>query len=156
MSFEQFIKTTNKYVDKEALVDVIVQRRDTFYDPHKNAQWCKEQQIDFLFVGRHLGEQKKDFIPTPYGIEHISKYANDNQKVVLDEKGAWLFLCKRDPFGSSIKSGRAKKNRLVYLYDNADNLLGLGIWLVNEVTPREADKAVIKNLYDKGRYVRRE
>ena len=155
-SFQQFLQTNNKEISQEALHDIIEIKRNSFYDPNKNAHWAQEHKIDAVFVGRFLGEKKKDFIPSPYGVERASIYAQNNQKVVLSEKGAWLFICGRDAFGSAITKGKPKKNRIVYLYDIHDNLLGMGQWLVNDLTTKQSEQAVIKNLYDKGRYIRQE
>lgn len=156
MSFNKFLAQTTKSHNKKVLDFVVTRRRDSYFDPQKNHEWCSEHKIDHFFVGRFLGEQKKYFTPSPYGIELASTQAQDNQKIVLEEKGAWLFLCGRDAFGKAVKKGKAKKGRTVFLYDNADNILGYGEWMVNDLTPREAEQVVIKNLGDKGSYIRRE
>ena len=156
LSYKKFLELTNKELPQEALKDIIEIRRNSFYDPQKNAEWATKHNIDFVFTGRFLGEKKKDFIPSPYGVEHASKQAQNNQKVVLNEKAAWLFICGRDAFGSAVVRGKPKKNRIIYLYDTHDNLLGMGQWLVNDLTTKQAEQAVIKNLYDKGRYIRQE
>ena len=155
-AYKKFLELTSKDLPQELLQDIIEVKRNTFYDPNKNALWAQEKNIDFVFTGRFLGEKKKDFIPSPYGVEHASAAAQHNQKIVLNEKGAWLFICGRDAFGQAILKGKPKKNRIVYLYDVHDNLLGMGHWLVNDLTIKQSEQAVIKNLYDKGRYIRQE
>lgn len=155
MSYAEFLSTFYRETPHNSLTHVIESGKRAYYDPKDNAAFAKQNKLDFFSVGRFLGEDKRGFQPSPFGVEHASTFASEKQKVVLDNKGAWLFLCGRDVFGRSILQGNPKRNKAVFLYDEQKNLLGYGVWVVDEITKREENKTVIEHRQDKGSYIRR-
>ena len=102
-----------------------------------------------VYAGIYLGKQKKQFQPSVYLLELLSKKAN---KVVVNKDGAWLFICSRDLWGKSIVSGKAAIGDLVLIANEQNEVLGYG-----KVTAELTSKKVcIKNIFDIGDLIRRE
>lgn len=150
MSYEQFLELFYEETPQDIMKDVVSDKKKYYYDPKGNLEWCKKQGIDPVSVGRYLGEQKRTFRPSPFGVELASK--NSNKGVVLDEKGAWLFVCGRDIFARAIVGGEPEKGTAAFLYDLDNNLLGYGVWVVH--TLKQKNQPAIMNKTDKGLYLR--
>ncbi len=147
MSYNDFLKLFYENIE---IKDVVSDKKKYYYDPKANLEWCKKNKIDPLFVGRYLGEQKRNFLPSPFGVELASK--NSNKGVVLDEKGAWLFVCGRDIFARAVFAGETEKGKATFIYDLDKNLLGYGVWIVNDL--KKKNQPAIMNKVDKGLYLR--
>lgn len=103
------------------------------------------------YIGLFLGEEMKNgFKPSPALIDEIAKISG--RKVFVNDKGEWLFLCGRDIFGKSVTKADATQG-LVLVQNSKDENLGYGK-IVGDIANKE--KSVIKNLLDKGDYLRRE
>ncbi len=110
-----------------------------------------EKKRHLFGAGIFLGEEKQRFEPSPACVELISAAAKEH-KVVVDEKAAWLFLCGRDIFTKGIVEQGAPTARGYLLVENerGENL-GYGM------VPKKRQKNVaVKNLLDRGFYLRRE
>jgi ribosome biogenesis protein Nip4 len=102
-------------------------------------------------IGLPLGEIKgTNFKPSIALLDWLSK--NSDRKVYLNKKSAWLFICGRDVFGKGIEKANVKEG-LVLVQNEADENLGYGR-IVADLSLK--DKMVIKNLLDKGDFLRRE
>jgi ribosome biogenesis protein Nip4 len=103
-------------------------------------------------AGVFLGEQKKDFKPSLALLEMLAK--NSEKKIVVNEKTEWLFLCGRDVFESGILANglipRQPSGSLVLVQNKNDENLGLGRFETKD------NKIMIKNLLDRGSFLRRE
>ncbi len=93
----------------------------------------------------------RKFIPSPAFPDLLSD--RTGKKVNINSKAEWLFLCGRDVFESSVmktnsglRSSELKPGNLVLVQNEKDEALGVG---------RVGEK-VIKNLLDKGSYLRDE
>ena len=103
------------------------------------------------YIGLFLGEEMKNgFKPSPALIDEIAKISG--RKVFVNDKGEWLFLCGRDIFGKSITKANANGG-FVLVQSMKDENLGYGK-IVGNITNKE--RIVVKNLLDKGEYLRRE
>lgn len=100
-------------------------------------------------IGLYLGEDtRKGFRPSPALIELLAKYSD--KKIFLNEKASYLFICGRDVFGKSIIKADVNKG-LVLVQNEKDENLGHGR-IVADIN--EINKVVVKNLLDKGSYLR--
>jgi ribosome biogenesis protein Nip4 len=103
------------------------------------------------YIGLFLGEETKNcFKPGLALIDEIAKISD--RKVFVNDKGEWLFLCGRDLFGKSVVKSNVN-NGLVLVQSMKDENLGYGKFVGNIANK---GKTVIKNILDKGDYLRRE
>ncbi len=98
-------------------------------------------------IGLFLGEKNKEFRPTPALLDMISK--RSDRKVFISKKAEWLFLCGRDVFEESIMRKNAFEG-LVLVQNELDENLGYGVLVT------KGKKMLLKNLLDRGDYLRRE
>ena len=111
----------------------------------------KECKKEPFAIGDYLGELQGDvFKPSIRLLEMIVIAAKN--KLVVDENAEWLFLCGRDLFGKSIINTQVKKGR-VLVVNQRDELLGYGK-IVGQLSNQ--NEVVVKNLLDKGDFLRRE
>ena len=93
--------------------------------------------------GLPLGTQKKDFKQSLYLLEKISKETQN--KVYINDKAEWLFLCGRDVFTKNIVEDNSSGD--LFLVQNCrDENLGLGT----------KKGKLVKNIMDRGDFLRRE
>ena len=101
-------------------------------------------------IGLFLGtlKPKKRFVPSPALIDLIAKHSD--KKVFVNDKAEWLFICKKDIFGKSVLKANSKSG-FVLVQNMADENLGYG-----KITAplHLKNKVVIKNILDKGEYLR--
>ena len=110
---------------------------------------CKSIKKRASFIGNYLGRKGK---PGLFLLELLARHSEN--KVWLNEKGAWLFICGRDIFGESItkKFGSFNKGDFVLVMDRYDECLGFG----RVVDTFSTKKVVVKNEFDIGDFLRRE
>ena len=110
---------------------------------------------DFFYAGLYLGKAKKDRFFPSFNLLRMIAEAKAN-KVVVDKKSEWLFICGRDIFKRGIKNVVGSKNKGSYtlILNMKSECLGYGKIL------RDLDKpgkgVVIKNILDIGDFLRRE
>ena len=95
------------------------------------------------YLGIYLGEKKKFFQASPALVDLASK--NKNNKSVITDKAEWMFLCGKDVFG---ENAEGKTEGTVFVQNKHDENLGYGTWT------KTKGKRIIKNLIDKGKYLR--
>ncbi|MBR9701265.1 hypothetical protein GOV11_05370, partial [Candidatus Woesearchaeota archaeon] len=121
-----------------------------FYDPKDILKEVK----DPFSAGIFLGEEKQGFRPTPALIDLLSK--QESRRVVLDEKSAWLFLCGRDTLMQGVwKTDEFKTGEPALVSDEEGSILGYGI-IKNKFDIKVKNKMFLKNMLDRGEYLRRE
>ena len=99
---------------------------------------------DLRFAGIYLGEKREgSFSPSPECIGLISTKAKS--RVRIERKAEWLFLCGRDLFMTSIVENNSCGD-IVFVFNEYDENIGYGRKKGN----------IIKNLLDKGSYLRME
>lgn len=96
-------------------------------------------------AGTFLGE--KDFNPSPALIDMIARHSD--RKAFVNKKSEWLFLCNRDVLESGIVKSKADKG-YVLVQNEKDENLGYGQIF------RKGKSKIIRNLVDKGEYLRME
>ena len=147
-------------------------KQEYYYVPEQIQKVVGELEKEDLQIkgaGLLLGKQKKYFEPTPYLLEWLSQ--RTPKKIFVNDKAEWLFLCGRDiltqgiikqtnnnsknkseKYKSELKnkdiSNANNKNVNLFLIQNQrDENIGLGL--------KQKD-GTIKNLLDRGDYLRRE
>jgi len=123
--------------------DHVIQLGRRFYNVQPEQNTLRENIANDVYsCGTPLGEQKKTFQPSLALLDHIAK--TTERKIIINKKSAWLFLCGRDVFKTGItKTG---PEGLVIVQNKHRETLGYGIH----------QKGEIKNLLDKGHFLRRE
>jgi ribosome biogenesis protein Nip4 len=110
---------------------------------------------DFFYAGTYLGKTKKGkFFPSFILLGMIAeKKAN---KITVDKKTEWLFICGRDVFKQGITkvTGSKQKGDCALILNQHGECLGFGKILSN--LDEEKDILAVKNISDIGDFLRRE
>ncbi len=102
-------------------------------------------KLPALFAGTYLGRfQEKTAKPSLELLRMLAR--TDAKKVWLNDKGSWLFVCKRPALAESIVKNNASAGELVLVMTERDECIGYGLF----------DGKGIKNYYDVGDFLRRE
>ncbi len=108
-----------------------------------------------IFLGTRAKSANSEFRPSVALLDILSK--NSDKKVFVDKKGEWLFLCGRDLFGASVKKVNFnEEDELVLVQNENDENLGYGLIVTDVKHSRNKDKMVVKNILDRGSFLRRE
>lgn len=109
------------------------------------ADVLKKIRLPPLATGLYLGRQNaKTARP---GLDLLQMLAKtDAKRVWLNDKGAWLFVCRRPALLASITRTEAKPGELVLVLTEYDECIGYGLF----------DGKQVKNYHDIGDFLRRE
>lgn len=131
----------------------VVEKEGRYFLLYKNLQSIGRK--DFFYAGSYLGKVKKGkFFPS---FNLLAILAEDSaNKVVLNEKAAWLFICGRDIFSQGIITvrGSRQKGDFTLILNQFDECLGFGR-ILRDLSLKDADLAV-GNVSDIGDFLRRE
>jgi ribosome biogenesis protein Nip4 len=110
---------------------------------------------DFYYAGKYLGKTKKNKFFPSFNLLAMLAETKAN-KVVVDEKAAWLFICGRDIFSEGIKAvqGSRREGDFVLVLNVYGECLGFGR-ILNDLSSKNINLA-IKNVSDVGDFLRRE
>ena len=132
----------------------IVRNRNRYYLLSKKLK----QQVpkSFFYAGAYLGAVKgTSFFPSFLLLTMIAE--SKANKVVVDKKTAWLFICGRDIFKQGIlKVNGSRKGDYTLILNEHNECLGFGKILHNIHEEKHANKVVVKNILDIGDFLRRE
>ncbi len=134
---------TKKFTD-EKLNNVIKLKRNFFQASGELLKIKDAIKQEPFAIGTYLGSGKP-FHPSTALLDWLGE--RTEKYVVVDHKAAWLFLCGRDLFAQSILEKNTDKGD-VLVKNQLGEVLGYGVF-----TGR---KVAIKNLLDKGDFLRRE
>ena len=112
---------------------------------------------DFYYAGTYLGKVKNGLFFPSFNL--LAMLAKDRaNKIVVDRKAAWLFICGRDVFRRSILTmhGARRKGNYTLVMNEFDECLGFGKLLCSLDDYVEGTEVVIKNISDLGDFLRRE
>jgi ribosome biogenesis protein Nip4 len=132
----------------------IVKNRNRYYLLSKK---LKEQvPKGFFYAGTYLGAVKgASFFPSFLLLAMIAE--TKANKLVIDKKTAWLFICGRDVFKKGIlKSNNLKKGDVTLILNEHNECLGFGKMMLNLRAEIDLNKAAVKNILDIGDFLRRE
>lgn len=132
--------------------EFIVEKNQRFYLLNPR---LKRLQGNFFYAGLYLGKVKNGvFFPSFNLLDMlVAEVAN---KVVVDSKAAWLYICGRDIFASGIVKVMGSKRRgdATLVLNVFHECLGFG-WITSDLAGSEEEVAV-RNVLDIGDFLRRE
>ena len=147
-----FVKRFNAKLEIDERL--VVKKRNRYYLLSKT---LKHQISDkFFFAGTYLGAVKGDsFFPSFILLRMIAtRKAN---KIVVDNKTAWLFICGRDIFKQGIvKATNLKKGHYALVLNKRNECLGFGKVTINIQQEIDLRRVALKNILDIGDFLRRE
>jgi ribosome biogenesis protein Nip4 len=111
----------------------------------------------FFFAGAYLGKVKKGkFFPSFSFLSMLAE--GEANKVVVDKKAAWLFICGRDVFVQGITAihGSRRKGDYTLVLNEFGECLGFGRIISNLVSEGEKNEVGVRNISDIGDFLRRE
>ncbi len=128
----------------------VIRKREEYYalseDIKEIVGHLPEKEV--VSAGTYLGAMKKGrFVPGTAVLDTLSKISE--RKVFLEQKQAWLFLCGRDVFADSVRKANVKEGYVLVQSMENENL-GYGVYR------REGRRMLIRNLFDRGDFLRRE
>jgi ribosome biogenesis protein Nip4 len=105
-----------------------------------------KSQKDPFAIGTYLGNVKEGKFEAAPAMTNL--LANTKKKVTVNDKAEWLFLCGRDVFNKSVERmpSDLKAGELVVVENKKEEVLGIA----------RVGKDLIKNILDKGAYLRME
>jgi ribosome biogenesis protein Nip4 len=110
---------------------------------------------EFFYAGTYLGKIKNGkFFPSFNLLRMIAeKKAN---KIIVDKKTEWLFICRRDIFKQGIIKvvGSKRKGDYTLILNQHEECLGFGKILHH--LDKEKEGVAVKNISDIGDFLRRE
>lgn len=137
---------TRKFTDKR--IENVILNRDIYYLASPELQEIKNQINEKPFsLGIPLGTKGNPFKPSAYLLEMLSEMSTN--KIFVNSKAEWLFLCDRDMFPESIIKDTSK-GKTFLVQNERDENLGLGKRI------SKGNKTIIKNVFDRGDFLRRE
>jgi len=132
----------------------IVRSRNRYYLMSKKLK----QQVPkgFFYAGEYLGAVKgASFFPSFLLLAMIAE--TKANRMVLDKRTAWLFICGRDIFRQGIlKGNNLKKGDYTLIMNEYNECLGFGKIMVSLRGVPDAKEVAVKNILDLGDFLRRE
>jgi ribosome biogenesis protein Nip4 len=132
----------------------IVKNRNRYYLLSKNLK----QQIPkgFFYAGEYLGAVKgTSFFPSFILLAKIAQ--TKANKIMVDKKTSWLFICGRDIFRQGIvKENNPKKGDHTLIINEKNECLGFGKIMLNLRGVPDSKEVAVKNILDLGDFLRRE
>lgn len=133
--------------------EFVVEREDRYFLLNKDLKGIARK--DFFYAGLYLGKMKKGKFFPSFNLLAMLAETKAN-KVVVDEKAAWLFICGRDIFSEGLKAvqGSRRKGDFTLVLNTFGECLGFGR-IVHDLSSKVGDVAV-SNVSDVGDFLRRE
>ncbi len=136
-------------------LDLMVEKSGRFYLINPVLKLLVKQ--DFFYAGVFLGKAKEGkFFPSFNLLGMLSKKGAN--RVVVDSKAAWLFICGRDILGKSIVriQGPGRKNTNTLVLNEFGECLGFGRIIENLNGEAGDNQIAVRNVSDVGDFLRRE
>jgi ribosome biogenesis protein Nip4 len=132
----------------------IVKNRNRFYLLSKPLK--QHAPKGFFYAGTYLGAVKgRSFFPSFLLLQMIAQQKAN--KLIVDKKTSWLFICGRDIFKKGIiKDSNLKKGDYTLILNDHNECLGFGKMLINLRAEIDLNKIAVKNILDIGDFLRRE
>jgi len=110
---------------------------------------------DFFYAGAYLGKVKNGKFFPSFILSKMIATGKAN-KVIVDKKTEWLFVCGRDVFKRGIVKviGSKKRGDYTLIINQRGECIGFGKILCN--LDEEKGKVAVKNIADIGDFLRRE
>ncbi|UCC59090.1 MAG: hypothetical protein JSW14_04130 [Candidatus Bathyarchaeum sp.] len=133
---------------------LIVKKKNRYYLLSEKLK--KQIQQDFFYAGVYLGKLKGSIFFPSFLLLTMMAEGKAN-KIVVDRKTAWLFICGRDIFKQGIlEADGSRKGDYTLILNEHNECLGFGKILRNIRKEQDPNKVVVKNILDIGDFLRRE
>jgi ribosome biogenesis protein Nip4 len=136
-------------------LDLMVEKAGRFYLVNDALKPLVRE--DFFSAGVYLGKAKEGkFFPSFYLLGMLAK--KEANRIFLDKKSAWLFICGRDILRKSIVriQGQGKKDTNTLVFNEFGECLGFGRIVEKLRDSAKCNEIVVKNVLDIGDFLRRE
>jgi len=111
---------------------------------------------DFFYAGAYLGKVKKRIFFPSFILLRMLAEGRAN-RIVVDDKSAWLFIVGRDVFKRGIvKTWSGRKGDYTLVLNRLGDCLGFGRLMRNLNEVRGKNEVVVKSVSDIGDFLRRE
>jgi len=134
--------------------EFVLEKRQRYY--LSNPILRKMLQGDFYYAGLYIGKVGKNgvFFPSFNLLNMLVGVAAN--KIVVDQKAAWLYICGRDVFRTGILKVMGSKHRgdAALILNEFGECLGFGTIMEN--LNESEGKVAVKNVLDIGDFLRRE
>ncbi len=122
----------------------------------RNKALLKVARNDFYYSGMYLGKIKKGKFFPSFNLLMMLAQRKAN-KIVVDKKAAWLFICGRDIFQKAIVDmhGSRRKGDHTLVLNEFGDCLGFGR-IVRSLNGSMKNEVAVKNVLDVGDFLRRE
>lgn len=133
--------------------NLIVEKNQRYYLMNNHLK--KLAQGDFYHAGLYLGKVKNNMFFPSFNLLNMLMDVALN-KIVLDRKAAWLFICGRDVFRTGILRvyGSKRKGASTLVLNEFGECLGFG--KITSSLDEAESKVVVRNILDVGDFLRRE
>ncbi len=134
--------------------DLIVEKNGRYY--LVNAALKPLLEGDFFLAGTYLGKAKEGkFFPSFNLLSMLAKQQGSN-RVVVDPKAAWLFICGRDILAKGVVKtyGATKRGTATLVLNGFGECLGFGT-VMGAFDPSN-EGVVVRHVVDVGDFLRRE
>jgi ribosome biogenesis protein Nip4 len=135
--------------------DLTVERAGRFFLLSRKLQSLIRS--DFYYAGIYLGKVKNArFFPSFNLLAMLAR--GKANKVVVDRKAAWLFICGRDVFRRGVLTvhGSQRKGDYALVMNEFGECLGFGKILRSLDAAVKGAEVVVQNISDVGDFLRRE
>jgi ribosome biogenesis protein Nip4 len=132
----------------------IVQKRGRYFLLNANLQ--RFIRKNFYYAGTYMGKVKNGkFFPSFNLLTMLAK--GEANKIVVEKKAAWLFICGRDIFRQGILAvhGSQKKSDHTLVLNEFGDCLGFGK-IICSLDKAATTEVAVKNISDIGDFLRRE
>jgi ribosome biogenesis protein Nip4 len=122
-----------------------------------NEALMKAAQKDFYYAGMYLGKVKNGKFFPSFNLLMLFAKAEAN-KIIVEKKSAWLFICGRDIFRKGILAvyGSRKKGDHTLVLNEFSECLGFGRIVGRLDRAANTNEVAVKNISDIGDFLRRE
>ena len=135
--------------------DLVIEKNGRFYLINERLKPLIKH--DFFYAGLFLGKAKEGkFFPSFNLLSIFAKQGGN--RVVVEKKAAWLFICGRDILAKSVMHihGSGKKNTNTLILNEFGECLGFGRIVGNLSGDSQSDEIAVRNVSDVGDFLRRE
>ena len=133
--------------------EMIIEKNQRYY--LLNPRLKKLLQSDYYYAGLYLGKIKNGMFFPSFNLLNMLVGVASN-KIVVNQKAAWLFICGRDVFRAGIIKvmGSKRRGETTLVINEFGECLGFG-QIIDDLNGLEG-KVAIKNILDIGDFLRRE
>jgi ribosome biogenesis protein Nip4 len=153
----ELIKNFVKRFDAQISLDwgLVARKGNKFFYLPQNLKSLVEKNRRYYYVGLPLGKVKhgKFFPSFPLLFMTVEKAKN---RIVVDDKAAWLFICGRDIFKEGVMQveGSREKGSYTLIFNKHGECLGFG--RIRQNLDKVKKGVAVENVLDIGDFLRRE